>query len=196
MWALVLAGGRSRRMGRPKQALKLGGITLLERVVAAAREVADEVVVVGDDAAAARVGARAAPDLIAGEGPLSGLAGGLAVCPDGLHALLACDLPFVESAVLTRLEELAGGADAVVPAVDGRRHPLCALYRRDCLEPARSCLAAGRRRMEDLLDRVNVRSVGPEEALPAPLTRAVLNVNTPEDYQRALRALEVSSDGR
>jgi len=196
MWALVLAGGRSRRMGRPKQELELGGLTLLERVVAAAREVAEEVVVVGDPAAAARVGAHAAADLVAGQGPLSGLAGGLAVCPEGLHALLACDLPFVEPALLSRLEDLAGGADAVVPAVDGRRHPLCALYHSDCLETARSCLAAGRRRMEDLLERVNVRSVGPEEALPAPLTRAVLNVNTPEDYQRALEALEVSNDDR
>jgi molybdopterin-guanine dinucleotide biosynthesis protein A len=79
----------------------------------------------------------------------------------------------------------------VVPVVDGRRNPLCALYRRDCLPAARACLAAGRRRMDDLLDRLNVRAVAPEDALPAPLARAVLNVNTPEDYRRALDALEV-----
>ena len=196
MWALVLAGGVSRRMGRPKQDLPIGGATLLERVVRAARGAAQEIVVVGDAGAARRLGARWAEDLEPGAGPLSALAGGLAACPDGLHALLACDLPFLEASVLTRLEELAGSADAVVPVVDGRRHPLCALYRRECVEPARICVAAGHRRMDDLLDRLNVRTVGPDEALPAPLTRAVLNVNTPDDYRRALRALEVARDDR
>lgn len=194
MWAIVLAGGRSRRMGCPKQTMLLGGLTLLDRVVTAARQAAKEVVLVGDPEAASRMGLGAAEDLLPGEGPLSGLAGGLAACPEGLHALLACDLPFLEPSVLLRLRELAGGADAVVPFVNGRRHPLCALYRRECLEPAKACLASGRRRMDDLLDRLNLRLVGPAEALPAPLSRAVLNVNTPDDYRRALEALEVSRD--
>ena len=92
MWALILAGGVSRRMGRSKQDLPFGAGTLLERTVAVAREFAEEVVLVGDDAAASRLGLRAAQDWQAGAGPLSGLAGGLAACPEGQHALLACDL--------------------------------------------------------------------------------------------------------
>jgi molybdenum cofactor guanylyltransferase len=190
MWAIVLAGGASRRMGRPKQDLPLGGRSLLESVVAAARAAAAEVVLVGDRDAAARLGVRGEDDRIAGAGPLSGLAGGLAACPPGVHALLACDLPFVDAAVLRALRDLAAGAQAVVPLIDGRRHPLCALYDRSCLAAARDCLDAGLRRMDDLLARVRVRAVGPEELPGADLGRAVLNVNTPEDYARALRLLE------
>ena len=190
MWALVLAGGFSRRMGRSKQDLPFGAGTLLQRTVAVAREFAQEVVLVGDDAAASRLGLRAAQDWQEGVGPLSGLAGGLAVCPEGRHALLACDLPFLTGDLLRRMECLAGQAQAVVPVVEGRRHPLCALYHTDCLQPARACLSQDRRRMDDLLDGVEFHEVTPEQVLPLDLARAVMNVNTPEQYQQALQFLE------
>ena len=188
MWALVLAGGSSRRMGQAKQDLRFGPGTLLEGVVSVAREVAEEVILLGDDATAGRLGLRAVRDHEPGAGPLSALAGGLAACPEGLHALLACDMPFLEADVLQGMVGLSGYADAVIPMVDGRRHPLCGLYRTSCLEPARACLAAGKHRMDDLLDRVVVCNVVPEQLRPLDLARAVTNVNTPEDYQRALQA--------
>jgi len=195
MWALILAGGFSRRMGRSKQELPFGAGTLLERTVALAREFAQEVVLVGDDAAASRLGLRAASDWKRGAGPLSGLAGGLAVCPEGQHALLACDLPFLTAGLLRRMVHLGGEAQAVVPVVDDRRHPLCALYRTDCLPPAQDCLSQGKLRMDDLLSRVSVHEVTPEHALPLDLARAVINVNTPEQYQQALQVLESEKHG-
>jgi len=191
MWGIVLAGGASRRMGRPKADLEFGGTSLLERVVERVRGAADEVVVVGAPRAAARLKLRSADDWIAGAGPLAGLAGGLAVAPAGLHALVACDLPFVDAEILRRLAAIGAGFEAVVPEVDGRRHPLCALYDRSCLAEARACLEAGERRMEDLLARVRVRAVAPREVQPARLERAVINVNTPEEYRRALLTLAV-----
>lgn len=193
MWVLILAGGSSRRMGSAKQDLSFGAGTLLERTVSTAREFAREVVLVGDDVAAARLGLRSAPDWQTGAGPLSGLAGGLAHCPKGQHALLACDLPFLTGALLQRMERLGGQSEAVVPVVEGRRHPLCALYHTDCLGPAQACLSQGKRRMDDLLACVAVHEVTPEQVLPLDLVRAVTNVNTPEQYQQALQDLEKES---
>jgi molybdopterin-guanine dinucleotide biosynthesis protein A len=195
MWALILAGGFSRRMGRSKQDLPFGAATLLERTVAAAREFAEEVVLVGDDAAASRLGLRGVRDWQPGAGPLSGLAGGLAVCPEGQHALLACDLPFLSGDLMRRMERLGGPAQAVVQVVDGRRHPLCALYSTDCLQPARNCLSQDKRRMDDLLDCVEFHEVTPEQVVPLDLVRAVTNVNTPEQYQQALEFLETEKHG-
>jgi len=189
MWAIILAGGASRRMGRPKADLVFGSGTLLERVVERMRAAAAEVVLVGDPIAAARLNLRAAEDWIPGAGPLAGLAGGLAVAPPWLHALVACDLPFLEPEIFARLADLGAGFAAVVPEVDGRRHPLCALYDRGCLAEARSCLDAGKRRMDDLLARLRVRTVAPFEVHPARLERVAINVNTPEEYQRALQTL-------
>lgn len=176
-------------MGRSKPYLEFGVGTLLERIVARARAVVDEVVLVGDPIAAARLNLRSADDWLPRAGPLAGLAGGLALVPAGLHALVACDLPFLEPEIFPRLADLGYGFGAVVPEVDGRRHPLCALYDRRCLPVARACLDAGERRMEDLLARVPVRLVWPFEVRPARLERTVINVNTPEDYQRALATL-------
>jgi molybdopterin-guanine dinucleotide biosynthesis protein A len=195
MWALVLAGGRSRRMGRPKGELALPGGTLLERVVVAARQVAEEVVLVGDGRAAATLGLRAAEDHQPDAGPLSALAGGLALCPEGLHLALACDMPLFDPRLPVLMEQAAGDAQVVVPELDGRRHPLCALYRKSCLEPARRCLARGERRMDDLLAQVSVRVVGPEDVGPVDLDRALTNVNTPEEYQQVLRALKRDNHG-
>jgi molybdopterin-guanine dinucleotide biosynthesis protein A len=185
MWAMVLAGGSSRRMGRRKQDLRLGAATMLERSVALAREVADEVLLVGDRTAARRMQVPAAEDWKAGEGPLSALAGGLSLCPEGGHFVLGCDLPFLQAPVLRRLAELLGDAQAVVPLVDGRRHPLSAVFTRECLAPALRCLERGERRMDALLQEVRLREVTPEQVAPLDLGRAVTNVNTPEDYRRA-----------
>ncbi len=186
MWALLLAGGSSRRMGRSKQDLPFGAVSLLERVVAVAQGFAEEVVVIGDDAAAARLGLRAVQDWHPGAGPLSGLAGGLAACPDGQHALLACDMPFLTADLIRRMQSLGGTAGAVVPEVDGRKHPLCALYHKSCLEPARKCLSSGRRRMDALLDAVEVCMITPKMIAPHDLRHMMTNVNTPAEYRKAL----------
>jgi molybdopterin-guanine dinucleotide biosynthesis protein A len=195
MWALILAGGSSRRMGRSKQELPFDGGTLLERAVSVARQVAEEVVLVGDTAAARRLELRSAEDWQAGEGPLSALAGGLSRCPEGRHLLLGCDLPFLSAAVVHRLDELGGGADAVVPVVDGRRHPLSALYSTRCVQPALHCLERGERKMDALLDVVKSCEVQPEQMAPLDLALAVTNINTPEQYQAALRRREAEKDG-
>ena len=142
----------------------------------------------GDEAAATRLGLRSAADWEPGAGPLSALAGGLAVCPEGLHALLACDMPFLQADLLRRMAALGGQAQAVVPMVEGRKHPLCSLYQTSCLAPAERLLAQGERRMDALLDEVEVCIIKPEMIAPHNLGHMITNVNTPAEYQQALEA--------
>ena len=151
--AAVLAGGASRRMGRDKATLRVGGVELAALVLAAAAQVADPVVLVAPEGhPARRVAAPAVAD--SGLGPLAALAAAL----DALEAehvlVLAADHPGLRVPLLAHLVALAGEADAVACRRGPRLEPLVAVYRRaPALAAARSRLAGppGGRSLSGLL---------------------------------------------
>lgn len=195
--AIVLAGGMSRRMGQDKASLPFGGRTLLERTVDVAAQAAPRVVVVraaDQDVALARTDVIVARDREPFAGPLAALREGLAALDDAdaAVAVLAVDLPFVTTALLDHLFAAleSSGADAAVPQAGGRLHPLAACYRASLLPRVESLLAAGSRSLRALLDAVPVRIVAEDELARIDQgARALVNLNTPEDYRRALDAL-------
>jgi len=151
--AAVLAGGASRRMGRDKATLRVGGVELVSLVLAAAAQVADPVVLVAPEGHPAR---RLAAPAVAdpGLGPLAALAAAL----DALEAehvlVLAADHPGLRVPLLAHLVALAGEADAVACRRGPRLEPLVAVYRRaPALAAARSRLAGppGGRSLSGLL---------------------------------------------
>lgn len=186
--AIVLAGGRSERMGEDKAALAWEGATLLERSV---RELSGIGVVVVVRApgqrlpplhAAAIVTDDAHPD----RGPLQGLASGLRAVGAGATAFVcAVDMPLMDAAFATRvLAALDAGADAAVPVVGGRLQPLAAAYRSEAADRAEELLAAGGRSLMALLDLLVVRRL---DDLPG-AAEAVRNVNTPAELEAARQA--------
>jgi molybdopterin-guanine dinucleotide biosynthesis protein A len=128
-------------------------------------------------------GARVIADIVPGCGPLGGLHAALTAARSDVLFLVACDMPYVSSALVEHLLSLAGDADAVVPQTERGYHPLCAVYTRACLEPAAAQLADRRLKMLELLHRVRLRAVPIEEIrrFGAP-DRLLANVNTPADY--------------
>lgn len=193
----VLAGGESRRFGRPKWRARLYGATLLERSANAFGGWCAEVIVVGRkearaDTRALGSGARFVEDLPLGRGPLVGLATGLRAARTGLVAVVGCDMPFADGAMFRRLARLARGWDAVIPIAGGRAQPLHAIYHRRCLQPMLAALAEGVRAPTDFLRRqeLRVRFVEAEE-LGAPSSRLppFVSIDTPEDLRRARHRL-------
>lgn len=208
---VVLTGGESRRMGRDKAFLEVGGREMLHRLVEVGTEATSRVVVAGRDPdrlarALARYGR--APDgdslLLAtdrrpGAGPLAGLEAGLRAAGTGRCFVAACDVPLlgpeVVRALLAELRELEGapaeGPLAAVPRLAGRPQPLAAAYSAGAAGAARACLERGERSMSVLLDRLEVRWVPAdrlEAACGAPggaARRWFLNVNRPGELERA-----------
>ncbi len=191
--AIILCGGRSRRMGRSKALLPFGPEQMLQRVVRLASGAAGPVVVVAAPD-------QELPDLppevtivrdpVADRGPLQGLAAGLGALPGSVELAYASatDVPFLDPAWIARLVELIGGDDLAIPEVGGHLHPLSALYRRATVLPAvEALLRADRLRpvflLETLRARVlDARAMGGEEAAASILR----NLNTLEDYRGAL----------
>jgi molybdopterin-guanine dinucleotide biosynthesis protein A len=129
-------------------------------------------------------------DSISGRGPLQGLAAGLSALPDSVELAYATatDVPFLEPRWMSRLVELSDGYDLVIPFVAGYHHPLAALYRPSAVLPAiESLLSSDRLRPFFLMEAVKTRVVEEAELRTVdPELQTLRNLNSPEDYRKAL----------
>ena len=185
----ILAGGHSKRMGHPKALLALpDGPTFIEHVAHVAAELrpaAEEIVILGEPGSlpAALGHLRVLPDTMPDAGPLAGLASLLTVADTRWALLLACDMPFLDTPVLTRLLEHAGPeVDVIAYGRDEPSrtyHPCCALYHPRIRRQVIDGLTVGKRSVHSVLDgvRMLVLQAGPDDV------RQLTNVNTPEDYE-------------
>ena len=181
--AAILWGGGSRRMGRDKGLLPWGSGTFLTTLAANLSGAETLLLAAGDRREIPPGPWRAVPDQFPGCGPLAGLQAALAACPAPLLFAVACDMPLAGfDAALALAGYLTAGSLAAVPVdAAGRRHPLCALYRRELAPLLADLLQAGERRVTAALERFPADFV-PASALPRG-EDTLLNLNTPEAYE-------------
>lgn len=191
---VILAGGRGRRMGGVnKGRLQVSGVPMIESIAGQMRDacVSFSIAVASDEQAAlyAGLGVPAYPDALPGCGPLAAVHAALCRAERPMVWISACDMPFVSAAAALVMKDalLSSGAEAAVPRIGGRLHPLQAVYRAECREAAYGCLAGGEYRMLALLERLNVVRLSEEHFAAEGIDcRFVANVNTPEEYERLL----------
>lgn len=196
---IVLAGGRSTRMGTAKADLAWRGSTLLATVLAALGPMTDHLVVVrapGQPLPPLPAGTVVAEDAHGGRGPLEGLLAGLRAAPAGCDraVVMAVDLPFATPALAARLLAAldAGDADAAVPVAGGRAQPLVAAYRLRVVDTVAALLDAGERRATALPGACAVTWLDEDALLSDPVLRAadpdldgLRDVDTPADLVAA-----------
>ena len=189
---LVLAGGQSRRMGRDKATMEWEGTPLLLRVIRRLAPVAAGVWVAARPGQALPPGEyRRVDDERPGEGPLAGLSRGLAAIGGassdaGPVAVAACDYPYADPRLFPALLAASPGAAAIVPLLDGRAHPLLAVWRSDLAPTCERALARGARRVREVLEEVGAAEVDARALLGDAAERAFQNVNDPDSMKRAL----------
>lgn len=184
---VILAGGKSRRMGRDKSQLTLGGETLVARAVRLLSALSDDLVVVsGTQETYAGPNARLIEDRIPGGGALSGVHAGLLAARYDAAVVVACDMPFLNLALLRHMALLLPGYDVVVPRWQGEVEPLHAIYSRNCVAAIDPVLRRGGGRIYDLYAHLAVRYLEPEEVIRFdPEGLSFFNINSPEDWIRA-----------
>ncbi len=197
--AIVLCGGQSRRMGRPKALLPWFGRPLLEHVLATLEDCVDERIVVTSAALPlpveglrARVVVDRAPD----RGPLAALRDGLAATDAARVFVTACDSPLLTAAyVETLFAGAQSGTGAAAPVADGFVQVLSAVYPGGAGRVAEALLAEGAASLRALLDRIGFVALEPARfggAGPAPWT----GLNTPEAYLALARRRDPSATAR
>ncbi len=188
---VILAGGKSQRMGRDKAVLSLGAGTFLSRLVQEYAPRFPVYISVGEEGKFPLYGARELVDLHPGQGPLAGLETAFRETDADVVFLTATDLPFGTGELAQKLIDRLGQADAcVIKRWDGRPEPAFGVYRRSCLSAVEQCLREGRRAFRGMLDRIRVQWISEEELEEFPLERLLQNVNTPEEYGAARAALK------
>jgi molybdopterin-guanine dinucleotide biosynthesis protein A len=185
---LLLAGGESIRMGRPKPWLEFEGRPLLQHLEERCSGLFQaRAVIAAPDQELPEISSPVLHDEDPGQGPLAGLVVGLREIRQPLAFVASCDLPFLNLALVTYLLDQAEGYDLAIPEWGGRLHPLHAVYRSSLQPLLADRLRAGERRLMDLLDHVRVRRVSAAEVRAIdPQGLSLMNLNTPEDYERAL----------
>ena len=189
--AIILAGGKSSRMGADKALLEYDNKSFLEYVVAAVNPLARETLLVTDRADKYTLpNVRVVADLLSEAGPVAGIVTGLLAVGPGVHFVVPCDMPLVSGSVLQLLRTACTPEwDAAVPERNGEREPLYAVYRDTALPKLRHYLESGRRSARGALTDLRVRTVGEAELRRAdPNLASFANVNTPQELAQFLQS--------
>ena len=197
---IVLCGGESRRMGRPKAWLPFGDELMLQRVVRILRGIVEPVIVVaapGQELPPLEPPVELVHDLRKGRGPLEALAAGLrGMAERGVEAAYtsSTDVPFLQPSFVRRMIELLDDRLIAVPYVQERYHPLVAVYRTTVLPEIDRLLAADRFRPLFLFDAVATRVVRSDELQAVdPTFLSLRNLNTLDEYNAALAECSIGS---
>jgi molybdopterin-guanine dinucleotide biosynthesis protein A len=199
---VVLAGGKGRRMGKPKAFLKLHGKPVIDIVIDRLRPIFDNVIV-------ASATGRAFPgmafsevaDIYTGCGSLAGLHAGLTAAESDRIFAVACDMPFVNPELVRLILSNSAGYDVVIPVTsrndslpEGEEspylEPLHGVYARTCLPFMEELMKQGNLRIFDFFPSVKARYIEPDEIRSVdPEMLSFFNINTPEEYERAREML-------
>jgi molybdopterin-guanine dinucleotide biosynthesis protein A len=185
--AIILAGGKSTRMGKDKAHLKVNGVPLVRRLCNMLRPFFDHCIISTGTGSTAWNGFRTVVDSYPESGPLSGIHAGLSASETEHNFVIACDIPNVNFAVMHSLLSLSEDHDIALPSFKtGLAEPLFAFYRKQVAETALKLLQKGRFQVRALLDEYNSQVVNFPDA------GWYVNLNTPDDFQQFLSGRHLS----
>ncbi|MFZ7101684.1 MAG: molybdenum cofactor guanylyltransferase [Peptococcaceae bacterium] len=183
---IILAGGKSSRMGMDKALLELGELTLIERIVNKGRTYGfPEIIVVANETEKYSLhGVKMVKDRYEGYGPLAGIHSGLKSSGFAYNFVMPCDMPFFSFEIIDKLKTHQEGYQVIVPTMAEKFQPLAALYSRECIPYIEYLLEKNISKISRLYELVPTCHVELEE------DSNFFNVNTPEDYRAARKFLK------
>ncbi len=184
MTGAILAGGMSRRMGANKALIKLNGETIIERTVRLFKGIFDETLIIANEPFLYEgLSTRICADIHEGAGSLGGIYTAI-FHSKGPHVFVAaCDMPFLDrNAVLKVIENPA--TDAVIPFIQGRFHPMHALYSRGCMSRIEALIKEKDLRLSSLIEKIRVRRLIEDDFPAIDIVASVENINTKEELER------------
>ena len=188
---IVLAGGKSLRLGRDKIIEKVGKTTLLEKVISRIDSLSKDIVIVTSEERdfsqlTDNPKVKTVSDIFPGRGSLGGIYTGLVKTEAFYNFVIAVDMPFLNRELLAYMTDVADGYDYVIPRIGSFYEPLHAIYSKNCISPIETMINKNRRVIIELFDYVKVRYVEAEEIDRFdPQHLSFFNINTIEDLEKA-----------
>ena len=195
MTAIILAGGKSSRLGRDKALEKIGGKYLIERVIGSLSQLGDDIIVVtAAPNQLSDLNVEKVIDTYPRTGAKVGLCTGINASLSFYSLVVACDMPFLNIDLLRYLLDSASGFDAVIPRIGDKIEPLHAVYSKNCISVLEEHIRKGKLKISDLFNEINVRYVEAEEMERYdPQHLSLFNINSEADLKRAKAIIEKDS---
>jgi molybdopterin-guanine dinucleotide biosynthesis protein A len=192
MTSIILAGGKSLRLGRNKSLATIGGKRLIQWVIDRLATISTEIIIAtarGEEIpCSSNVRPKTVADIYPGKGPLAGIYSGLVAASSRRAIVVSCDTPFVSVGLLEYMTQARPVSDIVVPRMKEKVEPLCAVYSKDCVGPIRELLDQNELKIIELYPMVTVRYIEEAEIdLFDPDHLSFFNINSQVDLEKARR---------
>jgi len=192
MTSIILAGGKSSRLGRSKALEAIGGKSLIQWVIDRLATLSTEIIIAtayGEKIpCSSPIGIKTVADVYPGKGPLVGIYSGLIASSSSRAIVVGCDMPFLSVGLLDYMSQISSTFDVVVPQTRKKVEPLCAVYSKNCLASIHNLLERYELRLSELLNMVKVRYIEEAEINRFDLEHlSFFNVNTWAALARARR---------
>ena len=184
---IVLAGGKSSRMGRDKSKMILNGKTLIEYSIDALKPICDKVVISSNNNTYDYTGCEVWPDELPDGSPMIGIYSCLKRSSTEYNIIFSCDMPLISTSLLGYLLSYSNDFDITVP-IHGNNlvEPLCGIYKRNCLPVLKSFIDKGNYRLNECIRSVSHRLVAIDYKTPAFSGNLFSNINTQDDFRNLL----------
>ena len=183
---MILAGGKSSRMGEDKSFILFSGKPLIENLIDKLSPLFEDLIIITNQPHLYRkYGIKTQRDILPGRGSLGGMYTGLLFSKNMYNFIVACDMPFLNQDLVEYILKESNGYDVVVPERNGKFQPLCAVYSKNCIRPIETKLSRNNLKITDFFQYVQVKTITEKEIGKLdPQQLCFVNINTPQDYQR------------
>jgi molybdopterin-guanine dinucleotide biosynthesis protein A len=190
MTSIILAGGKSSRLGRSKLLETIEGKSLIQQVVDRLATLSTEIIIATAHGEAipcsSTVRIKTVADIYPGKGPLGGIHSGLTASSSPRAIVVSCDTPFLSVSLLKYMTQICPAFDIVVPRIKNEVEPLCAVYSKNCLAPIQELLERDERQIRKLFSMVKVEYVEEDEINRFdPEHLSFFNINSQADLDKA-----------
>jgi len=172
---IIIAGGKSSRMGTDKGFIELNGDSFMSRIIKALEPLVNDIIIVSNNADYDVFNLKRVEDIVADAGPLAGLYSGLYHSKTENNIVLSCDVPLINTTVLKTLtEDIKDDINVIQLEINNKTMPLIALYKKQCMHQCLELLKQGERRLRFAVSQFKTKTI----ILDQHLERYVKNINT------------------
>lgn len=190
---IILAGGKSSRMGFDKGLAEISGKTSIEYVYDTLKKITDQIIVVANNDAYDFLRLPVYEDILKGYGPLGGIYTGLTVSDTEKNLIVACDMPFVTEELLQHIIEEAGNYEIAVPVAEEEIHPLCACYTKYITVYLQNLIINQILKMKKVIQFFNFKKIPIDDTLNFYSLELLMNINTVKELNKAEKSLSYAS---
>lgn len=180
----ILAGGKSSRMGTEKGLIEIDGLRMIEKVINAVKPIAHEIIIIANNNNYDYLGYKVYSDLIKESGPIAGIYTALNYSETEKNLIISCDIPFINTQLLSYILENSGGCEIAVPVHEGRTEPLCAIYTKASAAKFKDLILQKTLKMHNVLNHFLTKQIFISERQAFYNSNLFTNINTPTELNK------------